>query len=157
MFVHYYTHVPLNISEVEKRLDRVKNRLGDMADVAYREGEQLRSKVSPWVEGFAKEVEMEIGTAEIHRTGIAYPMKWTATGAEVLFPQLNADLLLAHVGQDMTRISVQGTYKPPLGVVGRIADRVILGRFAEATIRNWVDRLAEALMDESLFTNEAGE
>jgi hypothetical protein len=157
VFVHYFTHVPLNISEVEKRLDRVKKRLGDMADVAYREGEQLRAKVSPWVEGFAKEVEMEIGTAEIHRTGIAYPMKWTATGAEVLFPQLTADLLLAHVGQNMTRISVQGTYKPPLGVVGRIADRVILGRFAEATIRNWVDRLAEALMDESLSTSEAGE
>jgi hypothetical protein len=157
VFVHYFTHVPLSISEVEKRLDRVKNRLGDMADVAYREGEQLRARVSPWVEGFAKEVAMEIGTAEIHRTGIAYPMRWTATGAGVLFPQLNADLLLAHVGQSMTRISVQGTYDPPLGVVGRIADRMLLGRFAEATVRNWVDRLAEALMDEEMPRTEAGE
>ena len=156
MFVHYFTHIPLPISEVEKRLDRVKNRLGDMADVAYREGEQLRAKVSPWVEGFAKEVEIYIGTPEIHRTGIAYPIKWTATGADVLFPRLNADLVLAHVGQNMTRISVQGTYEPPLGVVGRIADRVILGRFAEATVRNWVDRLAEALMDDNLSKSEAG-
>ncbi|MFQ5523120.1 MAG: hypothetical protein ACE5F5_06035 [Acidimicrobiia bacterium] len=156
MFVHYFTHIPLNISEVEKRLDRVKNRLGDMADVAYREGEQLRAKVSPWVEGFAKEVEVEIGTPEIHRTGIAYPIRWTATGADVLFPRLNADLVLAHVGQNMTRLSVQGTYDPPLGVVGRIADRVILGRFAEATVRNWVDRLAEALMDDNLSKSEAG-
>ncbi len=157
MFVHYFTHVPLNISEVEKRLDRVKNQLGGMADVAYREGEQLRAKVSPWVEGFAKEVEVDIGTPEIHRTGIAYPIKWTATGADVLFPRLNADLILAHVGQNMTRLSLQGTYDPPLGVVGRIADRVILGRFAEATVRNWVDRLAEALMDDELSKTEAGE
>ena len=113
MFVHYFTHVPLNVSEVEKRLDSLRNNLTEMADVAYREGEELRSKVGPWVDGYAKEVELEIGTAELHRTGIAYPITWTATGAEVLFPKLNAELLLAHVGKNTTRIALEGTYEPP--------------------------------------------
>lgn len=154
MFVHYFTHVPLNVSEVEKRLNQFRTDLPGMADVAYREGEELRAKVGPWVEGVAKEVELEIGTAEIHRTGIAYPITWTATGATVLFPKLTAELLLAHVGRNLTRIALEGTYQPPLGFVGKVADRAILGRYADAAVRNWLDRLAEALVDGSLIRDE---
>ncbi len=49
------------------------------------------------------------------------------------------------MGPDMTSLSLDGTYEPPLGVVGRVADRMILGRLADATVRNWMDRLAEAV------------
>lgn len=150
MFVHYFTHVPLNMSEVETRLDSLRNNLTEMADVAYREGEELRSKVGPWVDGYAKEVELEIGTAQLHRTGIAYPITWIATGAEVLFPKLQAELLLAHVGKNSTRMALEGTYEPPLGFVGKVADRAVLGRYADAAVRNWLDRLAAALVEESL-------
>lgn len=157
MFVHYFTHVPLNVSEVEKRLDSLRNNLTEMADVAYREGEELRSKVGPWVDGYAKEVELEIGTAELHRTGIAYPITWTATGAEVLFPKLNAELLLAHVGKNSTRIALEGTYEPPLGFVGKVADRAVLGRYADAAVRNWLDRLAAALINGGPITDSEAE
>lgn len=145
MFVHYFTHVPLNIAVVEKRLEAVRKNVSEMADVAYREGEELRSKVSPWEDGFAKEVELEIGAAEIHRTGIAFPIKWTAVGSELLFPKLEAELLLAHVGAELTRVALEGTYEPPLGFVGKVADRTVFGRYAEAAVRNWVDRLAQEL------------
>lgn len=156
MFVHYFTHVALSVPEVEARLDEVKNRLADMADVAYREGEELHSKVGPWQDGFAKEVDLVIGTAEIHRTGIAYPVTWTATNAGLLFPSLKANLLLAHVGKDTTRIAFEGTYEPPLGPIGKIADRAVMGRFAEATVRNWLDRLAMALTEGELSRPEPG-
>jgi len=157
VFVHYFTHVALNVSEVERRLALFRTSLPQMADVAYREGEELRAKVGPWVEGYAKEVELEIGTAEIHRTGIAYPITWTATGATSLFPKLTAELLLAHVGRNLTRMALEGTYEPPLGFVGKVADRAILGRYADAAVRNWLDRLAEALVDESLITEQTDE
>lgn len=157
MFVHYFTHVPLSVSEVEKRLDSLRNNLTQLADVAYREGEELRAKVGPWEEGFAKEVEIEIGTAEIHRTGIAYPITWTATGAEILFPKLNAELLLAHVGKNLTRLAIEGTYEPPLGFVGKVADRAVLGRYADAAVRNWLDRLAEELQDGMASTDQEDE
>jgi hypothetical protein len=146
LFVHYFTHVALSVSEVESRLDSLRDNLSEMADVAYREGEQLRAKVGPWVDGFAKEVEIKIGTAELHRTGIAYPITWTATGAEVLFPKLDAELMLAHVGKNSTRMAIEGTYEPPLGVVGKVADRALLGRYADAAVRNWLDRLAVSLV-----------
>jgi hypothetical protein len=157
VFVHYFTHVPLNVSDVEKRLDQFRTNLPEMADVAYRQGEELRAKVGPWVEGFAKEVELEIGTAEIHRTGIAYPVTWTAVGATMLFPKLNAELLLAHVGRNLTRIAIEGTYEPPLGFVGKMADRAILGRYADAAVRNWLDQLAEALVNEKPATDQVAE
>jgi hypothetical protein len=147
VFVHYFTHVALPISEVEQRLDSVRNNLSQMADVAYREGEQLRARVSPWDDGFAKEVSLVVGVAEIHAFGLVYPMTWTAAGAGILFPELKADLMLAHVGPDLTRLTVQGTYKPPLGVVGKVADRAILGRYADAAVRNWLDELASELVD----------
>ena len=146
MFVHYFTQVPLAMPDVVNRLDAVRNNLSEMADVAYREGEQLRARVSPWEEGVAKEVTLEVGVAEIHATGLVYPMTWTASGAGILFPELKADLMLAHVGPDSTRLTVQGTYKPPLGVVGKVADRAVLGRYADATVRNWLDELAVALV-----------
>lgn len=155
MFVHYFTHVPLPISEVERRIDLVKKRMGDMAGVAYREGEELRSKVGPWEAGFAKEIDLEIGTPHILNTGISYPMTWVAHGGEILFPRLSAELVLAHVAHDTTRIALEGTYDPPLGVVGKMADRALLGRFADATVRHWVDRLAESLVEEEL--SPAGE
>jgi len=156
VFVHYFTHVPLNVSEVESRLDLLRRDLTELAHVAYREGEELRAKVSPWVDGFAKEVEIEIGTAEIHRTGIAYPIAWTAVGAEVLFPKLDAELLLAHVGKGLTRLAVEGTYDPPLGFVGKVADRALLGRYADATVRNWVDSLAESLQADRAVRGPGG-
>ena len=150
VFVHYFTHVPLAMAEVEHRLDDVRKNLSEMADVAYREGEQLRAKVSPWEAGLAKEVTLEVGLAELHAFGLVYPITWTATGAELLFPELKADLMLAHVGPSLTRMTVQGTYEPPLGVVGKVADRAVLGRYADATVRNWLDRLAEALTDDEV-------
>ncbi len=149
MFIHYSTHVPVGLAEVEKRLDQIRAHLEEWADIAYREGEDLRSRVGP-VDGLAKSVSLEIGLAEIHRSGLVYPIKWTASGAAVLFPELNADLALSQMGSSMTSLSLDGTYEPPLGVVGRVVDRVLLGRLADATVRNWMDRLAEAVSSDRL-------
>ncbi len=145
MFVSYYTHVPLPMGEVEKRLDELRSQLGPWADVAYRDGEELRSRVGPSSGTLAKEVRLEIGVAEIHRAGLVYPISWSATGAGVLFPRLNADLTFSHVGSAQTRISLEGTYEPPLGSLGRVVDRVVLRRVADSTVKAWVDRLADAI------------
>jgi hypothetical protein len=146
MFVHYESEVPLPVAEVERRLDSLRSDLYSMADVAFREGEELRARVGPGAGTFAKEVRLAIGTPEIHRSGLIYPLSWSAVGSENLFPHLTADLILAHVGHSKTRIVLDGTYQPPLGPLGRVIDRALLRRVAESTVRSWVDRLAESLM-----------
>jgi hypothetical protein len=146
MFVHYFTDVPVPMADVERHLDQLRSHIGSWADVAYREGEELRTRVGPTDGAFAKEVRMELGIAQIHRTGLVYPISWSATGAQVLFPRLNADLLISHVGSNQTKISLEGTYEPPLGSLGKVVDRVMLRKVADSTVKAWVDRLADALV-----------
>jgi hypothetical protein len=47
MFVHHESEVALPMSEVQRRLEGLRSDLGSMANVAYREGEELRAKVGP--------------------------------------------------------------------------------------------------------------
>ncbi|HEU4916499.1 MAG TPA: hypothetical protein VFV13_08035 [Acidimicrobiia bacterium] len=146
MFVRHESEVALPLSEVERRIDVVRSDLGSMANVAYREGEELRARVGPGAGAVAKEVRLVIGTPEIHRSGLIYPVSWSAIGSENLFPHLTADLILSHVGHDRTRIVLDGTYQPPLGPLGKVMDRALLRHVAESTVRTWTDRLAESLV-----------
>jgi hypothetical protein len=148
MFVHHESEIAVPMSEVERRLEGLRSDLGSMANVAYREGEELRARVGPGAGAVAKEVRLVIGTPEIHRSGLIYPVSWSATGSENLFPRLTADLMFSHVGHDRTRIILEGTYQPPLGPLGKMMDRALLRRVAESTVRTWTDRLAEALVGE---------
>jgi hypothetical protein len=148
MFFSYSTNVAGGLAEVEKSLDRVRANLAQSADVAYRDGERLSARVGP-SESIAHTVHLEIGQPGIQSSGLVYPIHWTATGATMLFPELDADLILTKRGSKSTSITLRGTYRPPLGPIGRLADRAVLGRVAEATIKNWVDRLASALVLET--------
>ena len=145
MFVQYYTHVALPLSTVETRLDQLRSHLDEWAGVAYRDGEELFAEVGPGGGRYAKKVRLEIGVAEIRRAGVVYPITWTAAGGESLFPRLTADLILSHMGRDRTKLALQGTYTPPLGVIGRVVDRTLLKNVAESTLQDWVDRVATAI------------
>jgi hypothetical protein len=145
MFVRYYTHVPVALGTVERRIADVRAHLDDWAGVAYRDGEELCARVGPNPGGYAKKVHLDIGGAEIRRAGVVYPITWTAVGAQGLFPRLTADLVLSHMGHDRTKVSMEGTYEPPLGAIGRAADRTIFRDVAESTIQDWVDRIAIAV------------
>lgn len=152
MFIEYATRVDAPLPVVEKGLDRLRSSLETWADVAYREGEQLRARVGP-TPGVAREVSLEIGGAEIRNMGIVYPVRWTATGATVLFPKLDADLVLAKAGSTQTTITLRGTYEPPLGTLGRLVDRVGLRLVAEATVTDWMERLAAALSSDAVLSS----
>lgn len=65
------------------------------------------------------------------------------TGA--LFPALDADIKLAAEGEEGTRMTLSGVYRPPLGALGAGLDRVLLHRVATATIRSLITHTAQAL------------
>ena len=73
------------------------------------------------------------------------PISWKATGTDVLFPVLEADLIVEAVGDHMTQVTLRGSYKPPLGPVGRLLDRTLLHHLAEACVKNFMDRIEGAL------------
>ena len=72
------------------------------------------------------------------------PLRWTATGqGSGLFPTLDANVELHAVDSESTKIAVIGSYVPPLGRTGQYLDRIALREVAHATLRRFVDRMAE--------------
>ncbi len=147
MFVYYFVHVSRPFVEVEARLMDRLSLLGRFADAAYREGEQLRDKIGLGKDRqvVAKTVQLMVGTPLRAASQTTIPFAWEATGTPGLFPRLDADLVVAGVGPELCQLALRGSYAPPLGTLGRALDRAVLHRVAEASVKSFVDRIAEAV------------
>ncbi|HEY8340458.1 MAG TPA: hypothetical protein VIK95_11340 [Egibacteraceae bacterium] len=64
-------------------------------------------------------------------------LEWRSATADRLFPVLTADLELVRL-ESGCQLSLMGTYRPPLAVVGEATDRLLGHRVAEATVRRFV-------------------
>ena len=68
------------------------------------------------------------------------------------------------LGEDRTQLAISARYRPPLGALGRTVDRVLLHRVAEATVKDFLDRVGAAITSQagrrrssrSLMTEEVG-
>jgi hypothetical protein len=149
MFIRYFL-------ELEDPYDRVEAALlsdpgtwiPGVARAADDAGEQLLSDV-----GFAvtnghrvdKQVEISFGQPVRAFAQARLPMSWNATGPARLFPSFEADLEIAALGPARTQISISGRYRPPMGTVGRVVDRALLHRVAEATVKDFLDSVGESV------------
>ena len=52
---------------------------------------------------------------------------------------MTAELVVSPVGSSHSSIVFEGTYDPPLGILGEAIDRTLLNRLAEMTVKSWVD------------------
>jgi hypothetical protein len=93
----------------------------------------------------AKRVEIEFGEPIRLPSKTVLPMSWTPDGLESLLPRLDADIELGELGPERTQLSISARYTPPLGPLGRVLDRGILHRVAEATVKDFLDRAAQIL------------
>jgi hypothetical protein len=148
MFIYYFVHVDRPFVEVESALLRMLPGLRGWAEQAYREGERLRTRIGTQGGKVAKVVEIETGEPSRGASQTTIPLRWEATGAPSLFPVMDADVVAASVGKSMTQIAFRGSYRVPLGPVGRAVDRAVLHRIAEASVKGFVDRIAYALSEE---------
>jgi hypothetical protein len=58
---------------------------------------------------------------------------------------MDGDIELGPLGPGRTQLALSARYRPPLGTLGRAVDRVLLHRVAEATVKDFLDRVADAL------------
>ena len=58
-------------------------------------------------------------------------------------PALEGELQVLAVDDRRTSLRLQATYRPPLGTIGDLMDRLVLARLARATVADWVERIAE--------------
>ena len=105
-----------------------------------------------------KQVEIELDDPVETPSRTWMPLTWKPTGAEGLFPALEGELEAAPLGKDLTQIGLSARYKPPFGMLGTTIDRMFLHRVAEATVQDFIQRVADGIEDRSavLFKADAG-
>ena len=73
-------------------------------------------------------------------------LRWEATGpGSQLFPVLDADMSLTPAGEDFTRLSLAGVYRPPFAALDAGLDRAVFHKVADATVRSLLARVADVL------------
>ncbi|MGH2527991.1 MAG: hypothetical protein ACRDH0_01415 [Actinomycetota bacterium] len=149
MFIRYFLDLPLSYEEVEARLLAAPEAwVPSLARDSDDRGVQLLAEVGlPFDEAHRldKRVEIVLGPPYRIPGRTLLPLTWRATGPGRLFPSLDADVEVAAVGPHRTQLSISARYRPPFGAVGRALDRALLHRVAEATVKDFLDRMGQSL------------
>lgn len=146
-FVYDFLDIPLGFDAVSGSLLHVDaDWLTSVVVEGMRAGGELRLRLtSP---GSAIPLPTKRGRVDLerpYRRGDAWvlPFHWRPTGPAALFPQLEAELEVAPLGEDEVRLSFSGHFRPPLGGIGQLADTVLLHRVVERSVRVFLATLAD--------------
>ena len=148
MFARYFVELPIPADDVERALSRdPRSSFPRLAEQANFKGDRLLAEVGVGgTIGLHRKVIIELGPM-VHATSKSFfRLRWKASGHPGLFPALDADIEVAPLGADRAQLAMSARYVPPLGAVGRTIDRALLSRVAEATVKDFLDRVADAIM-----------
>ncbi len=148
MLIRYFVEVSFPFEQVEEALLRSPaDWLPGLVRTADKKGGLLLAEVGFGTPGgrLEKRVSVELGDPLRLQSKTLLPISWRAHGLQRLFPVLEGDLEVAALGRSRTQLAMSARYQPPLGVVGEAADRALLHRVAEATVKDFLDRVAKAL------------
>jgi hypothetical protein len=150
MFIRYFLELQLPFGEVERLLlADPASWLPGMATEAEHRGGRLLVEV-----GFElrddrridREVQIEVGEpVSVPSTTTKLPITWKAKHGAGAFPRLDGDIEIAALGAGRTQLSMSARYRPPLGMIGRTLDRALMHGVAEATVKDFLDRVGERL------------
>jgi hypothetical protein len=146
MFLRYFVELDLPAAQAETALlDSPAAWLPALADGAVERAEPLLAQVGVGQGSLrvARRVTVRLGHPLMFPSKLSLPMSREPSGW--LLPKLDGELELGPLGKERTQLALSGNYEPPLGTVGRTADRLALHRIAEATIKDFLDRVAAKL------------
>lgn len=154
MFLRYFVELNLPAARAEAALlDSPTAWLPALADGAVERAEPLLAEVGVGQGSLrvARRVTVRVGEPVRFPSKLALPMSWEPSGW--LLPRLDAELELGALGRERTQLALSGNYEPPLGTVGRTVDRLALHRIAEATVKDFLDRVAARLQSPATAGN----
>ncbi|MDP9248777.1 MAG: hypothetical protein M3O95_11920 [Candidatus Dormibacteraeota bacterium] len=93
----------------------------------------------------ARTVEVEVAPPTIYPDRSEIFISWKSAGMPSLFPELRGQFELAAVEAGRSRLSFEASYEPPGRLAGQLVDQALMHRVAEASVREFVLRTAEAL------------
>jgi hypothetical protein len=144
MFVDCSTYIPGAFEDTRARFLQSPNRwLAHEVEGSLPDNGALQEVVGLGKRTrLAKKVFLRAGRA-VDSTGSAYlPLRLEATGPKGLFPELDADLTIEPAGSNGTKLTLRGSYRPPLDGFGKVLDRVALHKLAERSLQGLVERLS---------------
>jgi hypothetical protein len=92
-------------------------------------------------------VDVQLGVPRSVTGGLVLPVRWEATGRELLLPAFAGELEVL-AGPPGVRLRLHGTYTVPLGAVGKFGDGVIGHRLARRSLADLLERLTRRLASE---------
>ena len=148
MLLRYFVVVARPIEEIEADLATgAKQWMPALAWKSNGQGQRLLSELGFEIgkRRVAREIEVELGALRPITGVTLLPIRWKAASQAGLFPALDGQLEIAPVGKTRTQVGLSASYEPPLGVLGKVADRALMHRIAEITIKDFLDRIADRL------------
>ena len=118
-----------------------------MAQRANGQGMKLLSELGFDVgkRRITRRIEIELGEPRRTEGVTVVPVYWRAASDSGLFPTLDGQFEIAKLGRTTTQIGISASYEPPMGLIGKIADRALMHRVAEATLRDFMERVRDRL------------
>jgi hypothetical protein len=150
MFVHEQTSLDIGYPAAQARLANLARRayIAGASREAYDEEGQALIRVGPLgpAPGASRLVRVRFRDLVIRGETSVLTLRWDAVGpGGDLFPALDADIVIEPDGPDVTRMTLDGVYRPPLGWVGAGLDRMLLSRIATATARRFIRSVGVAI------------
>jgi hypothetical protein len=133
--------------------------LGGASETVYRDGIDHLLRVGPFgdLPGVSRLVQVQVLDPVDRDNLVTMGMRWEALGVTGgLFPVLDADIGLTAEGEEGTRVTLNGVYRPPLAALGAGLDRLLLHKVAAATIHSLMTNLAMALEGTAPGAGDAG-
>ncbi len=146
VFVRYYQEIPRSASAVEAALTRLpESWLPEVVMTSNAHAWNLMKRVGLSFGGvrLARRVHLEISPPRPLGDTCVIAISWRPVSNNPLLPSLDGDVEICPLGEDHAQLAISARYRPPLGWVGSIADRALMRRIAEATVKDFLDRVAE--------------
>jgi hypothetical protein len=153
MFVSQERVLPVSFAAASARLAGLPGGgwFREASQAVYQDGVAYLMRVGPAgaVPGVSRLVRVQFTEPAVRDGVTTIGLRWEAAGVTGgLFPALDADIRITdedQAGEDAVRVTLTGSYRPPLGALGAGLDRLVLHTVATATVHTLLDRLAVAL------------
>lgn len=150
LFLRYYTVIERPFADAEGAfLSSPENWMPVLATEANGNGERLLSELGFQVgdRRVKRQIALELGEPLRGAALTIRAVRWHAAANAGLFPELDGHLEVAALGASSTQLGLSANYKPPMGLIGQLADRTLLHRVAEVTIKDFLERVAGRLKE----------
>ncbi|MBA3691507.1 MAG: hypothetical protein H0W82_08865 [Actinobacteria bacterium] len=155
MFIRYFIELPIPADRVtEVMCASPASWIPGLAEEANAHGERLLAEVGLGDRlRLTRRVVVDLGRPMRFPSRTVIPLRWRPETEGGLLPALDADVEVAPLAQGSTQLSMSARYLPPWGALGSAVDRALLHRVAEATVKDFLDRVGSAVTTSAATTN----